>query len=94
MTTLVDELRSDGNGGHLLEASTEKFQGYMVAKLEDISREIKEGNAIHAICKADMVKRTDENKAEVGKVKLYAVLIASTLGTASGTVFGILKGLF
>jgi len=94
VSTLFDELKSDGNGGHLSTASNAKFQGYMIAKLEDISEDIKRGNTIHITCKKDMIDRTDSNKAEVGKVKLYAVLIASTLGTASGTLFGLLKGLF
>ena len=93
MPTLFDELKSDGNGGHISYASNEKFQGYMIAKLEDISTDLKEGNARHAMCKADMVKRTDKNKEDLGKIRVHAAFIAGAIGTFSGGAIGFLKGL-
>ena len=70
------------NGNETWKVSTAKFQGYMKAKMEDITEQLKGIDVLD--------KRVDKIETKLG---FYAG-IAAALGATSGFVASFLKGFF
>jgi len=64
----------------------------MVARMEDIAKDLKIMNANHAKCRSEMLTKTEKNKDELSSIKLKAVGLASIIGGFTGFLGGLLKG--
>lgn len=78
------KIASDGNGGYVWKSDVDKFQGYVVSKLENIHEELQEMKKIEKehlketqdrICKVE--DECNANKLELAKMKQLVAIIGA-----------------